>query len=570
MASSHSIGKGQTALVCQLCENDPKIKWKCMDCGLLMCQRCRDKVHPKFPLAKDHIIIDIKDIHQHQSEPKLDFTQLKCGVHTGHMSYLYCNTCDELVCPLCIAKTHKKQHDLIEISEGYQIRAEKIRNGQKNIDQKIQLQIKGEEDFGKIKLQEHTKFEKTRKEILDFEKALSAAVNAHVYKLLSELDQQWRDMSKFIEEETNKVKKNQKTLLEQNDKINYIVQSCDPKDILCVSDTFLKSLETDIKPINNIFPQVPKFVLGDISKFPSLHGNLVKATPLNYQTKLEVVKQFTTDIGGVNNILNCRDGSLWINDGDNRQLQKVNPVGETLHVISIIKVTVHNMALTSSEDLLLATGTSTIQVIPSGILELMDSLYDVSPLLPTAVHVTHDNKVIVGAVDKVPCFPVTGPRQVKIMDHTGKEKKFFQFDGNKKPLFSLPIRIASNSRNNIGVIDCLSMNLQGRIIVLDQEGGVKNIYTGHPDVNHGNKLFCPTGIVTTPSDKFVVADLYVHIIHILSSDGGILTYHKTGKVGVELPYSLSISHTGQLYTGCSNYTSSKEKAKIHVIDNFGW
>jgi hypothetical protein len=44
------------------------------------------------------------------------------------------------------------------------------------------------------------------------------------------------------------------------------------------------------------------------------------------------------------------------------------------------------------------------------------------------------------------------------MDHTGKEKKFFQFDGNKKPLFSLPIRIASNSRNNIGVIDCLSMN----------------------------------------------------------------------------------------------------------------
>jgi hypothetical protein len=34
MASSHSIGKGQTALVCQLCENDPKLKWKCLDCEL--------------------------------------------------------------------------------------------------------------------------------------------------------------------------------------------------------------------------------------------------------------------------------------------------------------------------------------------------------------------------------------------------------------------------------------------------------------------------------------------------------------------------------------------------------
>ena len=101
MASSHSIGKGQTALVCQLCENDPNIKWKCLDCELLMCQRCRDKVHPKFPLAQDHIIIDIKDIHQHQSEPKLEFTQLKCGVHTGQKSCLYCNTCMNLYV-LCV------------------------------------------------------------------------------------------------------------------------------------------------------------------------------------------------------------------------------------------------------------------------------------------------------------------------------------------------------------------------------------------------------------------------------------------------------------------------------------
>jgi hypothetical protein len=85
-----------------------------------------------------------------------------------------------------------------------------------------------------------------------------------------------------------------------------------------------------------------------------------------------------------------------------------------------------------------------------------------------------------------------------------------------------------------------------RVIVLDQERGIKNIYIGHPDVNHKNKLFSPTGIVTTPSDKFVVADLYNHIIHILSSDGGILTYYNTTAVGVELPYSLSISHTGQL------------------------
>jgi hypothetical protein len=56
--------------------------------------------------------------------------------------------------------------------------------------------------------------------------------------------------------------------------------------------------------------------------------------------------------------------------------------------------------------------------------------------------VTHNN-VIVGAIEKGPYFPVTGPRQVIIMDHTGREKKFFQFDGNKKPLFSLPACIGN-------------------------------------------------------------------------------------------------------------------------------
>jgi hypothetical protein len=75
----------------------------------------------------------------------------------GKFQFMFRLVCDELVCPLCIAKTHNKQHDLIEISEGYQIRAEKIRNGQKNIDQKIQLQIRGEDDFGKIKL--HVNFD---------------------------------------------------------------------------------------------------------------------------------------------------------------------------------------------------------------------------------------------------------------------------------------------------------------------------------------------------------------------------------------------------------------------------
>ncbi|XP_071136374.1 uncharacterized protein [Mytilus edulis] len=59
-----SLPQGQCPVQCQLCEGDPKVKWKCLDCDLLMCSKCKDKVHSKFKSEKDHRIIYIKDVGQ--------------------------------------------------------------------------------------------------------------------------------------------------------------------------------------------------------------------------------------------------------------------------------------------------------------------------------------------------------------------------------------------------------------------------------------------------------------------------------------------------------------------------
>lgn len=56
MATNSSLERStrteQAPMVCQLCEIEPKVKFKCLDCEMMMCQRCCDKVHPKFPSAK--------------------------------------------------------------------------------------------------------------------------------------------------------------------------------------------------------------------------------------------------------------------------------------------------------------------------------------------------------------------------------------------------------------------------------------------------------------------------------------------------------------------------------------
>ena len=57
-----SLPQGQCPIQCQLCEGDPKVYWKCLDCGLFMCRKCKDEVHSKFKSEREHIIIDIKEV----------------------------------------------------------------------------------------------------------------------------------------------------------------------------------------------------------------------------------------------------------------------------------------------------------------------------------------------------------------------------------------------------------------------------------------------------------------------------------------------------------------------------
>lgn len=62
MACSNSFLQGQVSIQCQLCERDPKINWKCLQCNLLMCSKCKDKIHPKFKSADEHEIVSLKEL----------------------------------------------------------------------------------------------------------------------------------------------------------------------------------------------------------------------------------------------------------------------------------------------------------------------------------------------------------------------------------------------------------------------------------------------------------------------------------------------------------------------------
>ncbi|CAC5373038.1 unnamed protein product [Mytilus coruscus] len=452
-----------------------------------MCQRCCDKVHPKFPTAKDHTMIDIGKYEKKSEKEKPIFSNLLCHEHSGKKCCHFCKTCNQLVCYLCIEKDHKF-HELIEINQGFEMKMEILGKSQKKIDTGIHTQTCSEEEIRKIKFLEHASFNKTKQEILDYKEALTNAVNGHANELLDKLCQCQEKVSKSINQEEKKVKRNPKSLLNQKEVVDNILKTKNAKTVFTSADTFINTLETKMEPVNTTFQHVPKFSPGT-GKMPDLQklfGSLKNVTcPYNPEPK--VIGEHTTNLNTCYNLNVSLDGSMWKNN--QTMLKKVVPTDNGLKILMNFNCIILNMSQMKNGDLLLTVvGSPILKVIPSGTTELKDSCYDVSPLQPFGVHATPDNKVIISVFDKESIQEVV-QRKVIVMNQLGFREKVFLNDHHNKPLFTLPRRVTSNNVNIISVVDLLSDNCYARTVFLDLSGNIKNIYRGHYSINSYENQF---------------------------------------------------------------------------------
>lgn len=93
MAFTRSVVRAQHQIGCQICETGSKIQWKCLDCSFLICDRCEQKVHPKF--GKGHQVVNLKDLGRKASESDgkgtniIEFTVMKkYAIDTNDIHYI--------------------------------------------------------------------------------------------------------------------------------------------------------------------------------------------------------------------------------------------------------------------------------------------------------------------------------------------------------------------------------------------------------------------------------------------------------------------------------------------------
>ncbi|CAC5408260.1 unnamed protein product [Mytilus coruscus] len=446
MAYSQLPHDAQIPVGCGLCEGRNRIQWKCIDCSLLMCTRCKDVVHPKFKNATSHKVVDIKELGSDESKGKVNFQDRKCKEHTTQICGFYCKDCKQFICGKCITNAHRG-HDAVD-DEEYENEMIMLLASQKEAERK----------FKKLTLSNPG--------------------------------------------------------------------TASP----CTGSTKMAEVR---KP------------------------------------EIKSIRQFPTEFTHISKVLSSSDDSAWIVHSSAKLMQHVKLTKGSIQVLSEFKMHVGDMAYMSKNEIFLSVGgTPWLELLDERIGIISVTYYNFKPLWTRGIHVTRDQKIIVGAVTPGLAITFSRRRLVIVMDMDGNVLRQYESDCNKKQLFTFPYRITSTSNGNIWVVDKLATSGRGRVIVLGQTAGVIQIYNGHPDVNSQSKPFTPTGILTTPADNVVVADSACNTLHILNCDGKFMTYIRTDGIGIRYPYSLAMSRPGHFIIGCASTGSMK--ANLYQLQYSGF
>ena len=532
--------EGKMPVSCQLCDEIDKIKWKCITCDYLMCERCC-KGHKKIKSCNEHTIIDFKDIGLYQGQLKnvSNFKNINCRVHNGQNYCFFCTNCDLPVCRLCIEEFHKLKAlssdidiDIGKLTAGMNLKVEVVGNVNKSKEQD-KIRSQGE--------------------------ALHDAVNLLTTKRLNDLDQRWDKQSKSIEDWMKCSKKRKEELETRNQYLKEVVQSGDHSAVFRVIQEENEINRQRIKLVNTKFSAVVEFIPGKINQsvIEQLYGCLLD-NDINLPTEIRfhAIKQYTTNLSTINN-LKCDKESVWIYDKDNQALLNVTVANGSLQIIRTFNIDADNMALLPTGDLLLSSRNKLLTLAhTTGKAEdfkCEQSLENITK----ALNITKDNKIMVGRVNNN-----TRQREVLVMDMTGHNETVYCHDINKSPfswiqnksIFTNPFRVTSDSCHNVYVIDKQDYN-GDRVVVLGQAGEVRGICGKASD-------FKAVDLVVTELDNIIVLDIYSGL-HVINSKRKIIKYQKLSGLGIrEAARSLDIDNNGMLLIGCEGHNND---AKIHVV-----
>lgn len=143
---------------------------------------------------------------------------------------------------------------------------------------------------------------------------------------------------------------------------------------------------------------------------------------------------------------------------------------------------------------IVSTGENNIQKVTKDTNHLTNSLFDISPFLPTAIY-SKEQLLFFGGF----CSKPVRRAVIIVMNQEGEQETLYEIDKDNKAILTYPNSITTTKNNLIYVVDHVDNNTyRWSIVVLDfNTGDVINTYDEHSEVNKKTP-FKPVHTVTSP------------------------------------------------------------------------
>lgn len=508
------------------------------------------------PKSKDH-------------DKKLDFSDVVCKDHKAQKCASFCKECRRAVCSVCVSKSHKN-HTTVQISDGYEILLKDLSQKKKDLLQDIKILEEREKKVDDKVESQQTQFEKAKENITNQKAVLIKAINKHADNLLLDLDDKQKEATKLLKESQYQLTKARRQLDDKFKKLEALATTTDTAKLFNEMDTKEQINKSETNNGNKMVTCRPKFMKGQFRE--SSFGSLKLPMMVEKDIKLKVIKNSTVSGSGILNISpsSGNDKTMWVGVKSSEQLVSLEQVSfkdSNIKVVSQMnKYEVTCMAVGPSNEILFSVPKSThLMKIDSNGGDPETTPIGVPPYIPSAVHVTKDQTVIIGAgkPDKT-AYSLKGSGSLYTMSMDGNQKAQYKLGENNKPLFSYPWLVTSTDKGNIFVIDRFFTKEECRVVIVDSNGEILNIFKG--DEKSGASLFA-TGMTKTPNDEVLISDVKAHTLYLLDSEGNFITSFNTKTVGIQYPYSLAFLSKGRLSIGTNAPTKGgNNTAKLYEVE----